>query len=129
MEPRGKLRVGLIGAGAIGAWHGRIVAESGAATLAAICDVDASRAETLAKRYGGSVHREAEAMFAAERLDGVIIASPESAHEGHAAAAARYRVPMLIEKPVAADVQAIERIRAATEAAGVAVMAGHVERF
>ena len=130
MERQAKrLRIGLIGAGAIGAWHARIVAESPGAALAATCDIDLGRAEALAQRYGGSVHRDAEAIFGADRLDGVIIASPESMHEAHAAAALRHRVPMLIEKPVAADVDAIQRIRAAAEASGVAVMAGHVERF
>ena len=37
------MRVGLIGAGAIGAWHARILAE-GAHGLAAVCDLDPARA-------------------------------------------------------------------------------------
>jgi len=123
------LRIGLIGAGAIGAWHARIVAESADATLAAIADIDGARADALAGRFGGRSYGDADAMLATESLDGVIIASPESFHEPHALAAARHRVAMLVEKPVAPDVAAIERVRLAAAAADVPVMAGHVERF
>ena len=101
------LRIGLIGAGAIGAWHARIVAESADATLAAIVDVDSGRAQSIASRFGGRCYADADDMLAAEAVDGVIIASPESAHEAHALSAARRRTPMLVEKPVAPDAAAI----------------------
>ncbi|MCX5479427.1 Gfo/Idh/MocA family oxidoreductase [Kaistia geumhonensis] len=123
------LRIGLIGAGAIGAWHARIVAERRDAVLAAVCDSDAGRASVLASRYGAKPFVDAVDLFADAAPDGVIIASPERVHGEHARLAAEAGVPMLIEKPVAPDPAGVEAIRAVTEAAGVAVMAGHVERF
>lgn len=123
------LRIGLIGAGAIGAWHARIIAERPDAVLAAICDIDGGRAAQLAEPYGAAVFADAASLFAKAALDGVIIASPERVHEDQARIAATARVPMLIEKPVAPDPAGIAAIRAVTEAAGVPVMAGHVERF
>ncbi len=123
------LRIGLIGAGAIGAWHARILAERRDAVLASVCDVDAGRAEAIAALHGARSFTDAEAFFAAGGLDGVIIASPEHVHAEHAQLAAKAGLPMLIEKPVAPDLAGIAAIRAAAEAAGVAVMAGHVERF
>lgn len=123
------LRIGLIGAGAIGAWHARIVAERPDAVLAAICDIDADRAAKLAAPWGAEVFTDAASFFADAALDGVIIASPERVHEEQARLAAAARVPMLIEKPVAPDPAGIAAIRAAAATAGVPVMAGHVERF
>lgn len=124
-----RLRVGLIGAGAIGAWHARIIGERPDALLAAVCDLDRERASALSGLYGGEAFSDASDFFAASRLDAVIIASPERVHAEHARLAAAAGVPMLIEKPVAPDPAGVAEIRAAAAAAGVAVMAGHVERF
>jgi len=123
------MRIGLVGAGAIGAWHARIVAERPDAELAAVCDVDFSRAAALATRFGGRVFADAATCFAEAGLDGVILASPEVVHVEQACLAARAGLPMLVEKPVAANGEGIAEIRAAAAAAGVQVMAGHVERF
>ncbi len=123
------LRIGLIGAGAIGAWHARILAERRDAVLAAVCDVDAIRVRELAGRFGAKPFVDAPTFFTEAALDGVVIASPEHVHVEHALLAAAAGLPMLIEKPVAPDLKGIAAIRSATDRAGVAVMAGHVERF
>lgn len=119
------MRVGVIGAGAIGAWHARILAEGGD-TLAAVCDTDPARAAAAA--YGAAVFDDSAAFFASG-LDAVVIATPEALHEDHAVAAAQAGCGVLIEKPVAPDMAAMRRIKAAVEAAGVPAMAAHVERF
>lgn len=129
MTTTAPLRIGLIGAGAIGACHARIVAERRDAVLAAVCDIDAGRACTLAGRYGAMPFADADAFFVETALDAVIIASPEKAHVEHARLAAAAGLPMLVEKPVAPDPVGVAEIRALADAAGIAVMAGHVERF
>ncbi len=127
---RGPLRIGVVGCGAIGTWHARILTERRDVVLAGVCDVDAARASAVASGRGEcAVHTDAAAFFASLSLDGVIIASPEECHVVHALLAATAGVPMLVEKPVAPDLDGIAAIAAAAEAAGVAVMAGHVERF
>ena len=47
------LRVGVIGCGPIGALHAEAVRAAPGATLAAVCDVEAERAEAPARRLGG----------------------------------------------------------------------------
>jgi predicted dehydrogenase len=123
------LRVGLIGCGAIGAWHARIVAERPGAVLAAVCDIVPAQAERLAERFGAAAFDDAADLFARTRLDAVIIATPERAHVEAARLAAAAGVPMLIEKPVAPTVADVDAIAGFGEPAGVMVMAGHVERF
>ena len=129
MSARDPLRIGLIGAGAIGAWHARILAERRDVVLAAICDIDAARAASLAAHFGSAAFSDAAAFFTEAALDGVIIASPEHVHVEHALLAAGAGVAMLVEKPVAPDLAGIAAIESAARAARIAVMAGHVERF
>jgi predicted dehydrogenase len=119
------IRVGVIGAGAIGAWHARIVAEGGD-DLAAICDSDRSRAEAAAS--GARVFDKPSDFFASG-LDAVIVATPEVLHEEHVVAAARAGCAVMVEKPVAPDMAAMRRMAQAVGEAGVLAMAAHVERF
>ena len=119
------IRVGVIGAGAIGAWHARILAE-GRDGLAAICDTDPARAR--AASHGAPVHDDPDAFFRSG-LDAVVIATPEAQHEAHARAALAQGAAVLIEKPVAPDMAGMRRIAEAAAAAGVTAMAAHVERF
>lgn len=119
------LRVGVIGVGAIGAWHARIVSE-GRDQLAAVCDVDADRA---ARTAGGAAAFCDPAAFFASGLDAVIVATPERLHEEHVTEAARAGCAVLIEKPVAPNMAAMHRMADAVAEAGVIAMAAHVERF
>jgi predicted dehydrogenase len=122
------LRVGLIGAGAIGAWHARILAESAQARLVAVCDRDPARAVALAALSGATADTD-EAAFFARPMDAVIVATPESAHADHVIAAARAGLHVLVEKPVATTTDDIDRMASAVAAAGTVAMAAHVERF
>ena len=122
------LRVGLIGCGAIGDWHARIVAERPDCHLAAVCDPDLAPA-TATARSTAEVFPDAAAMLAAVALDAVIIASPEQLHVQHAQICALRGLPMLIEKPVAPNAAGVDAIIAAVASGGTKAMAGHVERF
>ncbi|MEM7722001.1 MAG: Gfo/Idh/MocA family oxidoreductase [Pseudomonadota bacterium] len=119
------IRVGVIGLGAIGAWHARIVAESGD-TLAAACDTDKMRAE--AASFGAPVFDDPEMFFASD-LDAVVIVTPEGLHEAHLKMAAEAGLAVLIEKPVAPDMATMRRMARVVNDAGITVMAAHVERF
>src|ERR1700726_948380 len=99
-----RLRVGLIGCGAIGAWHARIVSERRDAVIAAVCDIVPAQAERFAERFEAAAFYDAADLFEKARLDAVIIATPEEAHVDQARLAAAAKVPMLIEKPVAPTV-------------------------
>jgi predicted dehydrogenase len=119
------MRVGVIGTGAIGAWHARIVAEGGD-ELSAVCDLDAARAGAAA--FGAQVFTDPDAFFASG-LDAVIVATPEAQHEAHVTAAARAGIAVMVEKPVAPDMAAMRRMADAVAQAGIVAMAAHVERF
>ncbi|MEM1289191.1 MAG: Gfo/Idh/MocA family oxidoreductase [Pseudomonadota bacterium] len=123
------LRIGVLGTGAIGAWHARILSEGAKADLVALCDVDADKVGTLGESMGAASYTDPQAFFAEAKLDGVIIATPESAHLENLRLAAEHGVAALVEKPVAAEVSTIESMIKIAKSAGIMVMAGHVERF
>ncbi len=60
--------------------------------------------------------------------DAIIIATPSDLHADHAEAAAARGWHMLIEKPIASDMDGARRIIRAAEAAGVQVLVGHHRR-
>jgi myo-inositol 2-dehydrogenase/D-chiro-inositol 1-dehydrogenase len=90
------MRVGwVIGTGAIGAWHARILAESGVG-LAAVCDTDPDRARPPPSARQSSTDPDA---FFASGLDAVIVATPEALHEAHVIAAAARVSPSWSKSP------------------------------
>jgi len=121
------LRVAVIGTGHMGRFHAQAVAESNAADLVAVCDVDADRAGAVAEEVG------AEAVTAvsdlAGRIDAAVVAAWTSAHEAVACELAEQGVAMLIEKPLAGTAAEARRIADAIREAGVVAQVGHILRF
>lgn len=84
------IRVALAGAGMISWYHLTAWRALGPRVrLVAVCDPDPGRAITRAKEFDiPGVYRDAEAMFAAERIDALDVASPRATHAGWVEAAA-----------------------------------------
>ena len=121
------IRLAVLGAGAIGRRHIEHVLAMPGASLAAIVDPATAGAE-LAARLGVPWHADFPALLAADRPDGVIIATPNQLHVEHGLAAVAAGIPALVEKPVADDVAAAERLVLAAEAAAVPLLVGHHRR-
>jgi myo-inositol 2-dehydrogenase / D-chiro-inositol 1-dehydrogenase len=95
------LAVGVIGTGVMGAEHARLLREQTAgAHLAAVCDADAGRAKAAAN--GALVFTDAQALIASDKVQAVIIASPDATHATYALACLQAGKPVLCEKPIAA---------------------------
>lgn len=119
------LRAGLIGLGAMGRHHARVLREIDGVDLVAVADP------------GGDMHgvagalpvlQDVEALIAAG-LDMAVVAVPTIYHEPVALALADAGVHTLIEKPVAGTVEAGQKIVDAFAAAGLVGAVGHIERF
>jgi predicted dehydrogenase len=121
------VRVGVIGAGHLGALHAEKYARRSDVRLVSMYDVDRERCKSVAERIGcAAAGDEAELLSA---VDAVTIAVPvlEHAPVGMRALAAGCHV--LMEKPLAATCELGERLTAAARKAGVVLQVGHVERF
>lgn len=98
------LKFALIGTGfwskfQIPAWQ-----EVSGAQLVALCDLDVAKAESFAKQFHiAKVYGNAEEMFQQEALDFVDIVAGVAAHAPLIALAAKYKVPVICQKPMAPD--------------------------
>lgn len=99
------IRVGLIGAGIMGADHARILSSQiPGAKLQVICDADAARARAVADETGAvNVSGDPMAVVNARDVDAVLIASPDHTHAPLTLACLAARKPVLCEKPLSPD--------------------------
>ncbi len=122
-----KLRAGVLGAGAFGRIHARKYAEDARTHFVGVFDPDDERAQQLADTHGAESFETRDALFAA--CDIVTIASPPSFHGDAALAALKAGKHLLIEKPLATDVErGMEIVKQAREKKLV-VGCGHQERL
>ena len=121
------LRVAVIGVGALGKHHARILSSLPGASLAAVVDINRARAEEIAAAHG------TRALFDASQLDGqvdaVTIAVPTESHERIARPFLAAGIPALVEKPIARTVAEADAMIAAAARSGVVLAVGHTERF
>jgi len=118
-----KLRVGIIGAGVWGKTHASLYREHPGIELAAVCDLEKTRAKALAaefkipRAYGD--HRK---MIRDCKLNAVSIVTPDFAHADPACDCAEAGLHLLIEKPLATSRADVERIVKAVKRNQVRVM-------
>jgi UDP-N-acetylglucosamine 3-dehydrogenase len=116
----------VLGAGVMGRHHARVLASHPRTRLAGVVEVNGGDChEWVAPEL---VHRSIEQLLEAGPPSFAVVALPTEAHHAAALALAEAGVHMLIEKPLAADVESAREIIEACRAAGVHAAVGHVER-
>lgn len=123
-----RLKLGVIGAGAWGRNHVRTAASLGDAELAAVCDIDASVRERVARQYP-STHVTADVVDLLGRVDAVVIASPAATHAPLALQCIAAGKPCLVEKPFALRPTDAEAVARAAAARRLPLLAGHLLLF
>ena len=118
------LKIAVAGAGVIGRRHMELIDESPLCTLVALVD-PAPAAAAAARASGVPLYASLPELFAAQRPDGVIIATPNPLHVDNALACVDAGVAALVEKPVADNVADGERLAAAVERSHARVLVGH----
>jgi predicted dehydrogenase len=74
------LRMGLIGAGTMGAWYARTFGEYERSQLVAVCDLNEAKAQALAGQWQAATYSDYRDMLAQEQLDAVAVATPDRYH-------------------------------------------------
>lgn len=120
-------RIGVVGVGSLGRHHARILSGLDGVEMAGVHDVETARARAVAEEHGVPLRPSLEALL--DHADAVVVAVPTTAHEEVAVTAVRRGASVLVEKPLAPDVAAADRILAAAETSGAVVQTGHSERF
>jgi myo-inositol 2-dehydrogenase/D-chiro-inositol 1-dehydrogenase len=123
------LRVGVIGAGVMGADHANTLRRSvRGAEVTAVADVDLDRAKAAAG--GARAYDDAFALIADPAVDAVLIASHDSVHAAQVVAAARAGKAVLCEKPLAPTLAEGRQVLRDIGATGEALLSlGFMRRF
>lgn len=126
MTGPGLPRVLLVGAGAMGTHHGRVISESSSCALAAVVDPMEDRGRGLALRFGVDWKPEVENLAA---VDAVVVACSTDQHRRIALDVLAQDIPLFVEKPLCADLRHSREIVDTALRRGVPLMCGFVERF
>jgi UDP-N-acetylglucosamine 3-dehydrogenase len=123
------MNVAVIGAGMMGANHARIYSQMRNVNLTGICDVDSQKAQRIATLYRTCAFTDYHQLIKKNKLHAVSIAVPTAFHKEVAIAFIKQRIPLLLEKPIAATVREAKEIIAAAKMYQTLVLVGHVERY
>jgi predicted dehydrogenase len=121
------LRVGVAGTGSLGFHHARILRDLPEVQMQGFFEIRPDRAREVAGELAIEARESLEGLL--DMIDALVVAVPTSAHEAVALAAVGRGIHVLVEKPMAPDLPAADRILAAADASGAVVQIGHVERF
>ena len=109
--------------------HARVLFNIDSVHLAAVVDADKNQAERIAKKYNARWYTTYQELFEKEQLDAVTIAVPTKYHKTCTIAALERKIPVLLEKPIAATIEEAHEIIACAKKNNVPLMIGHIERF
>jgi predicted dehydrogenase len=118
------VRVGLVGAGAVGARHARTLAGFPDVELVGIWDPVRPAAEALCAELDVPVADDPERLLG-PGTDAVWLCVPPFAHGELELSAVRAGLPFFVEKPLAADVGVAQRVAEAVLAAGLPTATGY----
>lgn len=120
-----KLRAGLVGLGMMGRHHARILSSLDGVELVAVSD-------PMGDQHGVAGERQVFSSVTdliKEGIDYAMVAAPTAFHEELALELAAAGVHALIEKPLAVDTPAAQKIYEAFRDKGLVGAVGHIERY
>jgi predicted dehydrogenase len=125
-----KVRVGVIGAGAIGPAHLKGYQQVKSAEVAAVCDVDAGRARAAAEQFGAKhVFTDYRKLLAGDVVDAVSVCTPNNTHLPITIAALKAGKHVLCEKPIAMNAREARRMVEAAKQARRVLMTAQSMRY
>ncbi|MEW9698800.1 Gfo/Idh/MocA family protein [Paenibacillus sp. SI8] len=130
MTASNPIRVGIIGSGNIGNVHMEVLKQIPEAQIAAVTDVYAPLAEARAKEHGiEKVYATTDKLLADSTIDAVVIAVSNEWHAPIAVQALEAGKHVLLEKPMALNLESAKQIVEAERKAGKVLMIPHQLRF
>lgn len=121
------LRMGVVGVGALGKHHARILSQMEGVDLVGVAETRKEIAETVARDCNTVSYADARELIG--RVDAAVIAVPTTAHEAVASEFLREGIPILIEKPLAKNLAESRRLVTLAEQTQTLLQVGHIERF
>ncbi len=122
-----RLRLGVVGVGHLGKEHARILSQVPAVELVGVADPRHVQAASVAQRCGTRAYADHRELLG--KVDGVVVAAPTAHHHVVARDFLEQGIPVLIEKPLTADLAQAEELLALASRRNATLQVGHIERF
>ncbi|WP_274654760.1 Gfo/Idh/MocA family protein [Paenibacillus humicola] len=125
-----RVRIGVIGAGSISSAHLDAYKRNGEVELVAVCDLNESRAQAAASKYGiPHVYTDYRELLARTDLDGVSVCTWNNTHAEISIAALEAGKHVLCEKPLCKTVADALRVEETVRRTGKVLQVGVVRRY
>lgn len=121
-----KIRTAIVGAGKMGAIHARVYDQLPQSELVAIVDVDLQKSQKLAEQYNCLAVTDCRDII--DKVDVVTISAPTIYHRDLARVFIENNIAVMIEKPLAANVEESKEIVELAKKHNTVVAVGHSER-
>lgn len=122
-----KLRGAVVGVGYLGQFHAQKIKAHAEAELVGVCDFLPAQAEKVAAELATQAFRTPAEMLG--KVDFVQIAASTQSHYDLAQIFLNHKIPVLVEKPIAATIEQAEKLCAMAEQNSTLFTVGHIERF
>lgn len=113
------IRFGLIGCGRVAPRHAQSLAQLPETHLVAVADIKPNRAENFAQEYGAAMYTDHQALLERDDLDAVSICVPSGLHAEVTMDALAAGKHVLVEKPIALNLDDADRMIAAAADRGL----------
>lgn len=125
-----RVRLGVVGLGTMGRTYARLAEQNPEVDLVAVCDQDQGRLDQAMQQHSGiEAYTDYEQMLVKSSLDAVVIATPDFAHYAPTVAVAQAGCHLLVEKPLAMDVDEAHRMAVVVREAGVKCQIAYTNRW
>ncbi len=121
------IRAGVVGVGAMGTHHARVLHELPGCQFVGAHDIDPSRTRQVAEKFGGRAFADLDSLLAA--VDAVAVAVPTPDHREIGVRCLESGCDALIEKPLASSLEDADALIAAARATDRILQVGHIERY
>ena len=124
-----RLRLAVVGVGALGRHHARILNENPQVNLVAVADSRAEQGQDIAGKCHTHWVADYRDLLSRDMIDAVSVVVPTVAHREVAGAFLEAGIPVLVEKPLAANASHAAELVELASRQNVLLQVGHIERF
>jgi predicted dehydrogenase len=121
------LRMGVVGVGHLGKEHARIVSGIEGVELVGVADVNFEQAQAVAAKHNTQAYRDYQELL--DKVDAACIVAPTSLHGRIATPFLERGISLLVEKPIASNLNEAEALVDLAQHTGAILQIGHIERF
>ena len=124
-----EVKIGFIGCGGNANGHMNQLAGIEGASVVAVCDVQAERAQSAAEKHNADPYTAHQALLERDDLDAVYLSLPVFVHGQPEFDVIERGLPFFVEKPVAISMEIAREVEAAVANAGLITCVGYQLRY